>query len=78
MESEGVLGTHQLLSERGEASQTALAQEITNTYGALDSRQQLGFFKMLCREFSSGEAVIRRAAADYRTNLQFLESFIVA
>lgn len=54
-----------LLSERGEASQTALAQEIINTYRAMNSEQRLGFFQMLCREFSPDEAAIRRAAADY-------------
>jgi hypothetical protein len=37
-----------LLSERGEASQTALAQEIINTYTAMDSPQRLQFFEMLC------------------------------
>ncbi len=55
-----------LLSERGEASQTALAEEIINTYKSMNSAQQLGFFEMLCREFSPDEAAINRAAADYR------------
>src|ERR1700680_4986810 len=54
-----------LLSERGEASQTALAQEIINTYSTMNSAQRLVFFEMLCREFSPDEAAIRRAAADY-------------
>ena len=54
-----------LLSERGEASQTALAQEIINAYGAMNSEQRLGFFKMLNREFSADVAKIRGAAAAY-------------
>ena len=55
-----------LLSERGEASQTALAQEIINTYKAMNSTQRLAFFEMLSREFSPDEAAVNRAAADYR------------
>jgi malonyl-CoA decarboxylase len=55
----------QLLSERGEASQTAIAQEIINSYSKMDSDQRIGFFKMLSREFSPDEAAIRRAVADY-------------
>jgi malonyl-CoA decarboxylase len=54
-----------LLSERGEASQTALAQEIINTYTAMDSPQRLQFFEMLCTEFSPDPAAIDRAAAEY-------------
>jgi malonyl-CoA decarboxylase len=54
-----------LLSERGEASQTVLAQEIINTYRAMDSAQRLGFFEMLCREFSPDGAAIHRAVVDY-------------
>jgi len=55
-----------LLSERGEASQTALAEEIINTYKSMNSMQRRGFFEMLSREFSPDEAAINRAAADYR------------
>src|ERR1700736_2868503 len=55
-----------LLSERGEASQTALAQEIINTYRAMDPTQRLPFFKMLCTEFSPDPAAIHRAAAEYQ------------
>jgi malonyl-CoA decarboxylase len=54
-----------LLSERGEASQTALAQEIINTYRKMTSAQRVGFFEMLCREFSPDEAKVLRAAAEY-------------
>jgi len=54
-----------LLSERGEASQTALAQEIINTYRRMNDAQRLGFFEMLSREFSPDEAAVLRAAAEY-------------
>lgn len=57
---------HRLLSERGEASQTAIAQEIINSYQAMDSKRRLGFFDMLSREFSPDEAAICRAAAAYQ------------
>ncbi len=55
-----------LLSEAGEASQTALAGEIINAYKSMNSRQQRGFFEMLCREFSPDETSINHAAAEYR------------
>jgi malonyl-CoA decarboxylase len=55
----------QLLSERGEASQTVLAQEIIDTYTAMNSEQRLGFFDMLCRDFSADGSAIRRAALNY-------------
>jgi malonyl-CoA decarboxylase len=55
-----------LLSERGEASQTALAQEIIKTYTAMDSPQRLQFFEMLCSEFSPDPVAIHRAAAEYQ------------
>jgi malonyl-CoA decarboxylase len=54
-----------LLSERGEASQTALAQEIINSYAAMNSAQRSAFFEMLCREFSPSEDAVRRAANEY-------------
>lgn len=54
-----------LLSERGEASQTALAQEIINTYRSMSASQRRAFFEMLCREFSPEKGAIQRAAADY-------------
>jgi len=56
----------QLLSERGEASQTVLAQQIIANYTAMDAKQRLGFFDMLCREFSPDPTVINRAATNYR------------
>jgi malonyl-CoA decarboxylase len=56
-----------LLSERGEASQTALAQEIITAYGAMNDRQKLLFFEMLSREFAPNQAAILAAAAKYRS-----------
>jgi malonyl-CoA decarboxylase len=54
-----------LLSQRGEASQTALAQEIINTYAAMDATQRIRFYEMLCREFSPDPKALHRAAANY-------------
>ena len=54
-----------LLSERGEASQTALAQEIITAYRAMNEKQRLQFFEMLSRDFAPDKDAILRAAADY-------------
>lgn len=54
-----------LLSQRGEASQTALAQEIINAYGRMDAAQRLHFYQMLCSEFSPDPKAVRQAAANY-------------
>src|SRR6202790_4799077 len=54
-----------LLSQRGEASQTALAQEIINTYAAMDSAQRIRFYEMLTSEFSPDSKDLHRAAANY-------------
>ena len=56
-----------LLSERGEASQTALAQEIINVYGAMNDGQKLQFLEMLSRDFAPNKAAILDAAAKYRS-----------
>lgn len=55
-----------LLSERGEASQTALAQEIINVYRAMNDEQRRQFFEMLSRDFAPDAAAILRAATDYQ------------
>ncbi|MFZ1206201.1 MAG: malonyl-CoA decarboxylase family protein, partial [Candidatus Acidiferrales bacterium] len=55
----------QLLSERGEASQTVLAEKIIKTYAGMNPAKRRGFFEMLSRDFSPDEAAIRRAAAQY-------------
>ena len=57
---------HHLLSERGEASQTVLAQEIIKAYNAMNSGERRNFFAMLCREFGPDEAAIVRAATAYK------------
>ena len=57
-----------LLSERGEASQTALAQEIINAYRAMNDKQRLQFYEMLSRDFVPDQASILRAAADYQSS----------
>jgi malonyl-CoA decarboxylase len=54
-----------LLSERGEASQTALAEEIIHTYQAMNAAQRRGFFEMLCRDFGPDESKIQRAIVEY-------------
>ncbi len=56
----------QLLSERGEASQTVLAQELISTYEALNDEQRLEFFQILSREFGTNEAVLCGLAGDYQ------------
>ena len=56
-----------LLSERGEASQTALAQEIINAYRAMNDEQRLRFFEMLSRDFAPNPDSILRAAAEYQS-----------
>ena len=56
---------HRLLSERGEASQTAIAQEIIAAYNSMKPDQRPAFFEILSREFSPDEADVRRAAAAY-------------
>ena len=56
----------QLLSERGEASQTVLAHELIGTYDSLNDSQRLEFFEILCREFGTNEAVLCGLAGDYQ------------
>jgi len=55
----------QLLSQRGEASQTVLAQRIIEQYKAMDSARQLAFFEMLARDFAPDEKALQRALEDY-------------
>jgi malonyl-CoA decarboxylase len=56
-----------LLSERGEASQTALAQEIINAYRVMNDQQRQQFFEMLSRDFAPDPNCILRAVADYQS-----------
>jgi malonyl-CoA decarboxylase len=55
-----------LLSERGEASQTALAQEIINAYWKMSDGQRLQFFDMLSHDFDPDQGALLRAAANYQ------------
>ena len=54
-----------LLSERGEASQTALAEQIIGTYRSMNLSQRRGFFEMLCRDFGPDQAAIQLAMTNY-------------
>jgi len=51
----------QLLSQRGEASQTVLAQRIIDRYNAQSMTERLSFFKMLAKDFGPNEAAIQEA-----------------
>src|SRR5258708_33923669 len=55
----------QLLSQRGEASQTALAQRIIAEYKAMDSSRRIEFFEMLSREFGPDQSAIQNAIEEY-------------
>jgi malonyl-CoA decarboxylase len=57
-----------LLSERGEASQTVLAERIIKAYMEMSAADRLKFFEMLCRDFGPDPAAISRAAAEYEKN----------
>ena len=57
---------HKLLSERGEASQTVVAQEIISAYQQMNPEKRLEFYHLLCREFDPDHAAILHAAADYQ------------
>jgi malonyl-CoA decarboxylase len=55
----------QLLSQRGEASQTVLAQRILEQYGAMNSAEQLAFFEMLARDFGPDAKAVQHALEEY-------------
>jgi malonyl-CoA decarboxylase len=55
----------QLLSQRGEASQTVLAQRILEQYRSMDSAQQLAFFEMLARDFGPDAKAVQHALEEY-------------
>jgi malonyl-CoA decarboxylase len=57
-----------LLSERGEASQTVLAQEIIDAYRSMDDGQRLQFFEMLSHDFAPDQTTLLRAIGDYQSN----------
>ena len=55
----------ELLSQRGEASQTVLAQRIIEHYRKVDAARRLEFFQMLAGDFAPDQAAIRRAVEEY-------------
>jgi malonyl-CoA decarboxylase len=57
-----------LLSERGEASQTVLAERIIKAYTEMSAADGLKFFEMLCRDFGPDPAAVSRAADAYEKN----------
>jgi len=57
---------HQLLSQRGEVSQTVLAGRILQQYKSLNSAEQLLFFQMLASEFAPDNKVMHSALAAYQ------------
>lgn len=56
---------HRLLSERGEASQTTIAQQIIDAYRHMHPDDRPEFFELLSNEFSPDPAAVSRAAEDY-------------
>ncbi len=59
----------QLLSQRGEASQAALAGELIATYVLLTPESRLEFFKMLARDFGPQAEAIHKAAEKYMSTV---------
>jgi malonyl-CoA decarboxylase len=57
----------QLLSQRGEASQTVLARRIFTQYQAMNQDDRLEFFQMLAADFGPDQGAIQKAVEDYRT-----------
>ena len=57
---------HELLSQRGEVTQVAMAQRIIELYKRMNSEQRLAFFEMLAHEFGPEKATLTRAFQDYR------------
>jgi malonyl-CoA decarboxylase len=55
----------ELLSQRGEASQTVLAQRIVEQYRKMDSASRVSFFEMLASEFGADTVAIQKAVEDY-------------
>lgn len=55
----------ELLSQRGEASQTVLAERILEHYKEMDAAEKLEFFSVLAAEFIPDTAAIQRALDEY-------------
>ena len=56
-----------LLSEKGEASGTALAREVVLTYKNMQPDDRIAFFEMLATKFGPDEDFIITAAEDYKS-----------
>jgi malonyl-CoA decarboxylase len=56
----------QLLSQRGEASQTVLARRIIEQYNALDTEARQHFFRMLAHEFGPDPRALKDAIEEYQ------------
>lgn len=56
----------ELLSQRGEASQTVLSQRIFEQYKRMDNERQLEFFQMLAFDFGPEREAVQRAIEEYR------------
>ena len=55
-----------LLSEKGEASGTAIARDLVEAYRAMDDEQRLEFFQLLATKFSPDVDEVVEAAEAYR------------
>ena len=58
----------QLLSQRGEASQTVLAQRIFAQYQTMSAARKLEFFEMLAAEFGPDQDAIQKAMSAYQAS----------
>jgi malonyl-CoA decarboxylase len=64
-----------LLSEKGEASGTALARELVIQYEGMTSDERIAFFEMLFGRFGPDEDAIIRAADEFKTSRE-LDSYL--
>jgi malonyl-CoA decarboxylase len=64
-----------LLSEKGEASGTALARELVIRYQGMTDSEQIAFFEMLYTRFSADKDAIIRAADEFKSS-DDLESYL--
>src|SRR5579884_2465177 len=56
----------ELLSQRGEASQTVLGKRIIDQYKAIDSVARLEFFRMLASRFDIDQSAMQKAISAYQ------------
>src|SRR5438270_3409822 len=55
-----------LLGGKGEASGTAMAQQVVETYETLSPQEQLTFFEALAEKFGPDEALLEAAVDEWR------------